>query len=186
MLFLSLPAFIKNVYALPVTLPALGLPQPVPFYVFVHYGIILWSGATALFHFLVVMFKGGVKHWMPLVHMVMHTVVSVCLSRTPLYAELFSRRLLMFIIVGMNACQLMTKIRFVASTHSPWPMVHIELVPFFLLTSAVVTGVQVSGGLLAALLVWQLVALAFVWYDTMSRICAALKIPFLAPVPKKD
>jgi len=186
MIFLSLPAFISDVYALPVTLPLLGLTQPEPVYVFIHYGIILWAGATAFFQCLVVMCKGGIKHWMPLAHMVIHIVVSVCLSRTPWYAELFTRRLVMFIVVGMNACQLMTKIRFVASTHSPLPMVHIEMLPFLLLTGAVIAGVDVHESLLAALLMWQVAVLALVWYDTFSRICRTLGIPFFAPVPKKD
>jgi len=186
MFFLSLPAFISDVYALPVTLSVFGLAQPVPVYIFIHYGIIMWAGATAVFQLLVVMSKGGVKHWMPLLHVVMHTVVAACVSRTPLYTGLYSRRLMMFILVGMNACQLMTKIRFVASTHSPWPMVHVEVVPFLLLMGAVIAGAEVNEWLLAALFMWQLVALAFLWYDTISRICTAFKIPFLAPVPKKD
>merc|ERR1712216_887401 len=119
---LALPGVVPGVYEKAVHLPsALGIEEPMLVASVVAYGVLAWAGTTAIYQFLVVVHKGKASNFMPLVHFMAHNVVSVWLSTTPAYKQSSLTRLLNFTMVGMNACQLMTKIRFVASTHSPWP-----------------------------------------------------------------
>lgn len=162
-----------------------GITEAVPIGGLISWVLGLLWGVMAVFQFLQVLMKGKLEHWLPVLTILLHDIVCMKLASTASYKQSPERTLLLFIICGMDGCQLMTKIRFVASTNSPWPIVHLELLPFLAISALQIAGFPVHEGCLAGLLLWQVVILIWVWQNTISRICKAFRIPFLAPVPEK-
>lgn len=180
---LALPGVVAlDVYSWRLPIPG-ALGGPVPARVLVEWAVFAWSAGSAVAQLATVFLRQRVSHRMPLLHIALHDVVAVLLASTPLYSR---SSLLVFLVVGMDACMLMTKIRFTASTHSPWQVVHPELLPFLVLATLQLIGLEVHGLALLGLLAWQALTFLLVWYDSISKICIALDIPFLAPVPKKS
>lgn len=188
-LCLSLPGWLAAssgtawVYEWPISLPrAAGFREPVPLHVFVAWGVFAWAAGALVLQFLAVARKVRIAHWWPLVHIAVHNVVSLLLSSTPLFGR---SPLLHCLVIGMDACQLMTKMRLAASTHTHWPRVHLEMLPFLFLSLAQLAGIDVPAVAWACVLAWQMFALTMLWINTISRICEALHLPFLAPIPKR-
>jgi len=166
-----------------IMLPVLGAIQ---FRYIFEYGVIFGCGAvTVSFVARIVMAASGRRFqacW-PFFHMCLHNIVSVLLSRTRLGLE---TPLFTFILVGMNAAMLMTKIRLVATLHCAWPVMHFEMLPFVVVAVAHIAGADCGIGVFIAVLLWQAFSFAWLWHDTITRICRVLNIPFLAPVPSKE
>ena len=185
---LSLPGIVgMDVYRRMVPLHdklGFAFAHPVPLHVIMEYGFLFCCAGFAVVELLAVFWKVKARYWWPLAHIVIHDVSACLLSTTPLHSR---SALMVFLVVGMNACQLMTKMRIAASTHSTWPVVHKEMLPYLMLCCTQLAGVvAVSDTALAWLLLWQVFAFVMTWYDSITRICAALKVPFLAPIPKRD
>lgn len=88
-----------------------------------------------------------------------------------------------FSLVAMNACTLMTKMSISAITRTPWPLVHIDTLPFMATATAAAFGVAFPAWSLGMLLGWQVVSLVLMWHDIISRSCSMLGIPFVSEVP---
>eukprot|EP00931_Biecheleriopsis_adriatica_P006888 TRINITY_DN108231_c0_g1_i1.p1 TRINITY_DN108231_c0_g1~~TRINITY_DN108231_c0_g1_i1.p1 ORF type:complete len:363 (+),score=50.22 TRINITY_DN108231_c0_g1_i1:76-1164(+) len=184
MLVLSLPGFLGDVsqFRLPSWVPIVGnLPILDP----VEIGVILGCGAVSLAFLGKVLLatKGRrLEACVPFLHMCIHSVTAFFLSKTP-----FGRAntLFDFIVVGMNAAMLMTKIRLAATLHCGWPLVHFETLPFFLVAAADIAGAGFGKGVYSIVLIWQIFSLTSLWCNTISRICRGLDVPFLAAIPAK-
>lgn len=74
-----------------------------------------------------------------------------------------------------------------ASLGAPWQVWHVELVPPVVVAVFVVGGMPagVATAAMAAAISWHFVVLAHLWYDMVTGLCDALKIPFLALLPTK-
>eukprot|EP00811_Abedinium_folium_P037358 NODE_9980_length_1385_cov_5.709062.p1 GENE.NODE_9980_length_1385_cov_5.709062~~NODE_9980_length_1385_cov_5.709062.p1 ORF type:complete len:373 (+),score=72.01 NODE_9980_length_1385_cov_5.709062:71-1189(+) len=121
----------------------------------------------------------------PFVHFFgLHTTLSLLLAMSQAGRE---RSFAVLLAVGLNAALLMTKIRLTASTRTPWPLVQLDVLPFYgAVLAHGVLGWPLEAGAFASLLIWQMIALVMLWYDTITRICAALGIPFLAELHLDD
>lgn len=150
-------------------------------------GVIVASGTLSLvFLFKIIKAASGRRllACLPFFHMCFHTIVAVFLSKTRLGQD---NSLLTFLVVGMNATMLMTKVRLAATLYCAWPCIHIDMVPFFAVAVAHIAGLHFGKGVFFCLLGWQSISFAMLWQGTISKICHVLNIPFLGEVPhKKD
>lgn len=150
-------------------------------------GVIVGCGLVALSFLVKVLLasKGRrLQACTPFLHFCLHSLAGVCLART-VFGQAYP--LFNFVVVGMDAAMLMTKVRLAATLHCPWPKVHFETLPFLAVAALHIAFGGELVGLLAfsAVLAWQAFALVMLWTNTINRICAVLDIPFLAPVPQK-
>jgi hypothetical protein len=77
------------------------------------------------------------------------------------------------------------KMRLAATVSAPWPLMHAEVLPpVCLAVGCVMCGVPAVGFFFAAL-VWEVAVMVMLWHDLVTRICALLDIPFLAPIAKR-
>lgn len=94
-----------------------------------------------------------------------------------------STSLVRFSCIATSSCSLMTKMVISSVTHTPWPLVHIDALPFVAVAISLALGFSIPSWVFTALLAWQVLAMVLLWHDTIVRICARLKIPFLSEVP---
>lgn len=185
MFILSLPGLV-SLDIMSWSVPSLPIVGVLQLRTVINYGVIVACGAvTVAFALKIVMAASGrrLSACLPFLHMCLHDIVSVLLSKTSLYQQ---SSLLVFIVVGMNAAMLMTKMRLAATLHCSWPLVHYEMLPFFSLAAVHISGVEFHVGVFFLLLAWQCLAFALLWHDTVTRICRLLDIPFLREVPLKQ
>lgn len=184
MFLLSLPGLVsRDIFAWESPeLPGIGA---VPLQQVIEYGVIIGCGAVSIVCAVKIFVASSGRRLhacLPFAHMCLHNVVSVMLFGTS-----FGRQssLFTFLVVGMNAATLMTKVRLAATCGSVWPVVHLEMLPFFIVAVMHIAGVELGLGAFSMVLAWQCIYLVMMWHDTISRICRVLDIPFLAEVPGK-
>eukprot|EP00812_Abedinium_dasypus_P004694 NODE_1584_length_1107_cov_287.686312.p1 GENE.NODE_1584_length_1107_cov_287.686312~~NODE_1584_length_1107_cov_287.686312.p1 ORF type:complete len:339 (-),score=99.77 NODE_1584_length_1107_cov_287.686312:73-1089(-) len=116
----------------------------------------------------------------PFMHMSLHCAATMLLATSPLG---WARPIATHLAACMDGTVLMTKMRLTASTRTPWPVVHLDTLPFLLLALLHgALGLPLGACTLSAVLAWQALALAGLWLDTIPRLCTALGLPFLAEI----
>jgi len=148
-------------------------------------GVSVGCGAVSLAFFVKVMMATSGRRLqaaLPFLHMCLHSAVAVLLAGTKFGQE---NTMLNFLVVGMDAAVLMTKVRLAATLHCSWPLVHLDLLPFIAAAGLEIAGVHLGTTVFSLLIFFQLIFFSLLWRDTVGRICQTLDIPFLAPVPRK-
>jgi len=179
---MSLPGFLGlEIYNTLISVPLLGVMQ---FRAFAELLVCVLSAVGVLAHvFRVMLVTRRPGAFAPPSYMILHGVASVAFNATSLGRQ---SPLITLLVVNMNAVTFMTKMRLSASTSTPWPVVHLDTFPFFLLVACELAGCQLGGGALVSVLAWQSLTFILMWHNTVSRICASLDIPFLLPVQQKQ
>lgn len=147
-------------------------------------GVCAMGVVKSAFHIITTLVKQQkISSFMPLVHFGVHNVLSIAFARTALFRQ---SPLISFLMVGMDACLLMTKGAITATTHTPWPKIFpLDGVPFLVVTAAALLGRKLDTRVMLFVLAWQGLVYSAMWRDTISRLCKALNIPFLAEIPPK-
>eukprot|EP00811_Abedinium_folium_P036899 NODE_9565_length_1414_cov_5.282051.p3 GENE.NODE_9565_length_1414_cov_5.282051~~NODE_9565_length_1414_cov_5.282051.p3 ORF type:complete len:177 (-),score=26.62 NODE_9565_length_1414_cov_5.282051:140-670(-) len=112
----------------------------------------------------------------PLAHFGVYCAASMLLVATPVEVE---HPIAACATAALGATIFMTKMRLSATTLTPWPSAHIDACPF--LTFAFLQGVAgwpLSGHALGVVFLWETMALVMLWRDSITRLCAALGVPF--------
>lgn len=118
---------------------------------------------------------------MTLLPIILHNLVSVLfLSSSSASVE----PLLSVTVIMTNASVLSTKMVLSVVTRTPWPALHMDTVPFMCYAMWAAAGGWLPRWSLLALLAWQLAGLCILGYDTVSRSCTLLGLPFLREVPR--
>lgn len=181
MFVLSLPGFTRlDVYKSVLPLPFVG-PYPLGAAAVWFAGTlstlaILAQVATTVWK------KSGKVHYAPLLKFCLHTAAAMTIAASSVFGE---QQLLLLVVVSLDACVLMTKMRLVATTHCPWPLEHADGVPYLALAGACAAGVDLGAKLPAGLIAWQVLGFVLLWRDTVTRVCACLGIPFIQQIPEK-
>eukprot|EP00927_Polykrikos_kofoidii_P021639 TRINITY_DN20417_c0_g1_i1.p1 TRINITY_DN20417_c0_g1~~TRINITY_DN20417_c0_g1_i1.p1 ORF type:complete len:382 (-),score=34.96 TRINITY_DN20417_c0_g1_i1:192-1307(-) len=184
---ISLPAIVGlDFYGRVLELPVIGQKT---FGNVLEYLVFFGCAALSLSHIaFVVVARGGLpRHMGPLLHMALHNTVALALATTSAPRQW---PLTCFLLVGMNCCVLLTKIRIVATTGCPWPALHLDSLPYFVVAGAEIVLGNGSTSFFGfktfiGVLFWQIVVLTLIWYDSVSRICRVLQLPFLGQVHQK-
>lgn len=113
----------------------------------------------------------------------LHVVHSALLFGT---ASARAAPLLTMIVIGWDACLQMTKMVKSSISHSPWPIMHVDAIPFLLISIASGLGMPIPQWLLLLLCAWQTLFFVLMWENSVRRICIELNIPFISEVPRKD
>ncbi|CAJ1426079.1 unnamed protein product [Effrenium voratum] len=186
MLVLSLPGLLGpdcRLQRLPSWMPLVGgkqIMEPLPKAVAAGCGLVCLSFAVRIF-----CHARGVqrlKATFPLLHLAVHTAASMRLALSPLLRE---APLLTFTVAGLGAALLMTKMRFMATFHVPWPLLQMEMLPMLLPVAALAAGWPVAIQLWWLVVATQTLLLFRMWQRLLQRICGILEVPFLAEVPLK-
>lgn len=168
-------------FSKPLSLPVLG---DTTYGMGLQKGVLAMGVAKSLFHIVMTLIKQkNISSFMPLVHFSIHNVLSIGFATTALFRQ---SPLIAFLMVGMDACLLMTKGAITATTHTPWPRIFpLDGLPFVAVTVAALLGHKLDTKVMLGVLTWQSVVYTAMWQDTIKRLCKALNIPFLAEIPPK-
>lgn len=180
-LAIALPGlFGLDVYGTFLAVPVLGTTEARRL---LEYAIIFGCGAISVMHSIkVILVTRKFGSYVPLLQWLFHCALAVLIF-TSAGRE---APLLVYGVAGMDACQLMTKLPLALSMNSPWPRMHVEMMPFCAFALACGLGVTLGKVVLSVIFAWQVFVFARLWYCSIKRICAGLGIPFLAEVPHKS
>lgn len=110
---------------------------------------------------------------------VLHNVASYIFFTS---ASARAEPMLYFSIIMANVSTISVKMVLSVITRTPWPALHLETVPF-MCVSILSLKADIPRWVCLALLAWQVFCVCHLAYDTISRICTCLGIPFMAEVP---
>merc|ERR1712232_720377 len=103
----------------------------------------------------------------PLAHLCLHNALAMLLQWNSIWKE---APMLTMLVVGMDACSMITKMNFHATTQARWPRVHVDALPFVVVATVQVAGHDLGVGAFGLVLAWQILWYVAVWYDTVTRI----------------